>query len=117
MVTVLVLDGVVDAVEPGAFMDLARAEKAVLLEQARQGLPSGPRTTPGGSGFAGAVATAVAWPFACDSLRCGSSAICAALLFVWCALLSGSGRWTEINKLTTVGVVTCLGWANPQDAL
>lgn len=36
VVTVLVLDGVVDAVEPGAFMDLARAEKAVLLEQARQ---------------------------------------------------------------------------------
>lgn len=38
--TVPVLDGVADAVVAGAFMDLARAEKAVLLEQVRQ-LPSG----------------------------------------------------------------------------
>lgn len=99
VVTGLVLDadGVVAV---GAFMDLARAEKAVLLEQARQlqrgvsccrdqamssrgstyGLPSGPRTTPGGKGFAGSVATAVAWPFACDSSRRVSSAMCAKML-------------------------------------
>lgn len=36
VLTALVLDGAADAVEAGAFMDLARAEKAVLLEQARQ---------------------------------------------------------------------------------
>lgn len=108
VVTVLVLD----VVEAGVFKDLAcaaKAEKAVLLEQARQlstgvsycahqilipdatyGLPSGPRTTPGGSGFAAPVATAVAWPFACESLRsvwsamaqCCSALLCPGLLFV-----------------------------------
>lgn len=81
------------------------------------GLPSGPRTTPGGSGFAGSVATAVAWPFACDSLRSGSSAMCAALLLVWCTPLPCSGSWTEMNELPVVGVVTCLGSASAQDAL
>lgn len=122
VVTVLVLDGVVDAVEPGAFMDLARAEKAVLLEQVRQ-LSSGVSCCRDqirgqiqkhtacrrarGRRLAAAASRALSqrrWHGRLPATRCAVVPQPCFLLcsFVWRALSLCSGRWTEMNRLPAV---------------